>query len=129
MRNKTQKFFASSLTAIFLEYGMFLGAAAWATPVSPESGSKNVFRRTAKRTHYEAWGSNPFVLQKDTPAQSFSSLVLNGIAYDQTRPAAIINDKIVKAGDSVETYRVIKIYPDKVVMSDGTSIFEIKLKP
>ncbi len=129
MRNKIQKFSAIPLAAVLLGYGAFLNAGTWAAPVSPESDAKNAFRRTAQRTRYEFWGSNPFVLQKDTPAQSFSGLVLNGIAYDVTRPAAIINDKIVKAGDNVETYQVVKIYPNRVVMTDGTSTFEIELNP
>ncbi len=92
-----------------------------------ESGSE--FPRNAKKTHFESWGHSPFVLQKEGSALSASGLVLNGIAYDDKRPAAIINDKIVEVGGSVEKYKVVKITPGKVVLSDGFATIEIELNP
>ena len=84
-------------------------------------------QRTAKKSRAKNWDANPFVPQKEASPEVLPGLVLNGIAYDQTRPAAILNDQIVKAGDTVGPYKVVAIYPEKVIVSDGFSETEIRL--
>ena len=53
-----------------------------------------------------------------------SRLVLGGILYDETQPYAIINGKIVKAGDSLQGSKLLQIFPDKVELEseDGEKI-------
>lgn len=55
-------------------------------------------------------------------------LKLTGIVWDEKKPQALINDLIVKEGDSVGHFRVIKIFKDKVqLVSDNGVYFEIRL--
>lgn len=46
-----------------------------------------------------------------------SNLELQGIIYDRTNPRAVINDKVVRAGDTVEGAKVMKIEENSVLMS------------
>jgi hypothetical protein len=62
-----------------------------------------------------------------TPAAltpSSSRLVLGGILYDETQPYAIINDKVVKVGDSLPGAKLIQIFSDRVELEseDGERI-------
>lgn len=62
------------------------------------------------------------------PVQSSSAgLTLSGIIWDNERPTAIINDKIVSTGANIAGYTVIEIKSDKVILSDGSRDFEIKV--
>ncbi|GEM_PF-4819536 len=85
--------------------------------------------RKAKKSEQGAWTRNPFEIQSAAAVNNAAGIVLNGIAYDKIKPAAILNDKIVKVGDFVGGYKVIAIYPDKVVVSGDTETVEIELNP
>lgn len=55
-------------------------------------------------------------------------LKLTGIVWDEKKPQALINNLIVKEGDSIGHFRVIKIFKDKVQLSSDTgAYFEIRL--
>ena len=84
-------------------------------------------QRTAKKSRSENWGSNPFVPKKAASPEALPGLVLNGILYDKTRPAAILNDRIVKTGDEVGPYKVVAINPEEVLVSDGSSEAHLRL--
>lgn len=61
-----------------------------------------------------------------SPADKTPHLALNGIMYDQKSPMAIINNKIVIEGQTIENATVVKILKDKVILScEGK---EIKLE-
>ncbi len=83
-------------------------------------------RRTAKKSEHGTWTRNPFEIQSSNVSNA-AGIVLNGIAYDKTRPAAIMNGNIVKVGDRVGSYKIMAIYPDKVVVSGETETLEIAL--
>jgi len=87
---------------------------------------------------YDARGErNPFmplvtpagVLIKLKPRSTEDGLYLEGIIYDKASASyAIVNGLVVKAGDPVGDYRVLKIEENKVIfIKDGQS-FEIDLK-
>jgi hypothetical protein len=62
----------------------------------------------------------------DVPAQpARRGLRLDGIAFDDETPTAIINGKIVKAGSAIENYFVISITENSVVLSDGTNVITL----
>jgi len=48
--------------------------------------------------------------------------------WSEKNPGAMINDTIVKNGDRIGDNTVIEIRQDKVILSDGTKDFELKLK-
>jgi len=54
-------------------------------------------------------------------------LLLKGIAYDETQPLALINDRVVKEGDTVQGARIGKINFDQVVVWYRSKKFVIKL--
>lgn len=71
-----------------------------------------------------AWGQDPFYRPKIGPTQKaparHPTWVLNGILYDEVKPSAIINKKIVSVGDSVEAAKILEITKSKVVLQvDG----------
>lgn len=84
-----------------------------------------VERGTAKST-FAFWGRSPF-LPKESAIESSTVLVLNGIAWDEKTPQAIINDRIVGVGDEISGKRVVAIHPVSVVLNDGFEDFELKL--
>lgn len=55
-------------------------------------------------------------------------LKLTGIVWDEKKPQALINNLILKEGDSISHFRVIKIFKDKVQLSSDDGVyFEIRL--
>ena len=60
------------------------------------------------------------------PSQS-PKLALKGIAWDETEPLALINDLLVKEGDTIEGARIVKIDFDRVVVRYRSKEFVIKL--
>jgi hypothetical protein len=54
--------------------------------------------------------------------------LLTGIMYDPSLPQAVIDSALVTEGETVNGYTIRRIYPESVLVSSGTSEFEIKLK-
>lgn len=71
---------------------------------------------------------DPFSLAPIIPSEKYSSgTYLNGILWDKACPMAIINDEIVKIGDSVGGKIVVDIKQDRVILNDGVTDFELRL--
>jgi hypothetical protein len=94
-------------------------------PVTAQGAGNASMQRRAKRTNFKYWKRNPFV-----PASSgtSSALALNGIIWNKDRPKAMIGDAIVVKGDSVNGNKVVDIKPDRVILNDGVSNFELKME-
>ncbi len=75
------------------------------------------------KDEFPAWGRDPF-READI---SLSRLGLQGIMWDPENPKAIISNRIVQVGDSVGENTIIEIKRDKVVLTDGTNTFELRL--
>lgn len=69
--------------------------------------------------------SNSPVLAQMRPSSAGASL--SGIIWDQIKPMAVINGKIVKAGDRVDNDTVVIIKKDRVVLNNGIKDYELKL--
>lgn len=61
------------------------------------------------------------------PKVAASSIVLNGILWDENKPTAIINNEIVQVGQSVNGKVIVGIRKDRVILSDGSKEFELKM--
>lgn len=61
------------------------------------------------------------------PKISASSIVLNGILWDENQPTAIINNEIVQVGQSVNGKVIVGIWKDRVILSDGDKEVELKM--
>ena len=80
---------------------------------------------------YHQGPRDPLVLPVKTKEKSLSvqppQLVLKGIAWDETEPLALINDLLVKEGDTIEGARIVKIDFDRIAVRYGSKKFVIKL--
>ena len=74
---------------------------------------------------------DPFLLPVKTREKSLPpeppKLVLKGIAWGKTEPLALINDRVVKEGDTIEGARILKIDFDRVVVRYRGKKFTFKL--
>ena len=80
---------------------------------------------------YHQGRRDPLVLPVKTKEKTLSvqppQLVLKGIAWDETEPLALINDLLVKEGDTIEGARIVKIDFDRIAVRYGSKKFVIKL--
>jgi len=76
-----------------------------------------------------SWNEDPFAKLPITPPTSpqESQLQLRGILWDDRGGLAIINDDLVKVGDTIGGWRVVRITPSYVILKQGE--IEIKLTP
>lgn len=59
---------------------------------------------------------------------AFNTLTLSGILFDKDKPMAIINGDVVKIGQRVGSQKVVEIKRDRVILSDGVTLSEVKLQ-
>ena len=80
---------------------------------------------------YHKGRRDPFLLlvkkKKESPRIEPPKLVLKGIAWDKTEPLALINNLVVREGDTIEGARIVKIDFDRVLVRHGRKEFLIKL--
>lgn len=81
---------------------------------------------------YHKGGRDPFLpaikkKEKEDLAVQLPKLVLKGIAWDETEPLALINDLIVKEGDTIQEAKIVKIDFDQVAIRYYSKEFVIKL--
>ncbi|MFA4889542.1 MAG: hypothetical protein WC628_08240 [Candidatus Omnitrophota bacterium] len=91
--------------------------------LSPGLFTKEFQLRPRQKTLFSSWGRNPFSLHNSAD-RDFS---LSGIFQDQDNPSAIINEKIVVAGDKIEGCHVSAIKEKSVILNDGSNDFELRL--
>ncbi len=69
------------------------------------------------------------VPESSSVLESFTSLKINGIMYDEIRPSALISvdggEQLVHKGDVVAGYKVLNIKRKSVVLKYGTNVYEI----
>lgn len=83
--------------------------------------------RNAKRTKFTSWKRSPFV-SYDFSSKKHAGLMLQGIAWDDDKPTAIINNEIVSPGGKIGDVTVIAIERESVILNDGKSNFKLMLK-
>lgn len=66
----------------------------------------------------------PIVSEKDL----HSEVVLTGILWDKVKPLAIIDGEVVKKGESIGNRVIVDIKKDRVILSDGAVLSELKLE-
>ncbi|MBU1125291.1 MAG: hypothetical protein KKC84_04640 [Candidatus Omnitrophica bacterium] len=74
------------------------------------------------------WKRCPFSGKVYYSVEGGESLTLKGIMWDEKVPQALINDTIIKEGDVISRYRVFKIQPNKVILTDGEEDLELTLQ-
>ena len=103
-------------------------AATASGPAEPATPVPALSQRHPKKGSQTLWGRNPFVPpQVSLQGISEKGLILHGILWEEAAPRAVINGRIVRAGDRIQGYHVVKIEKDRVTLTDGTTAFELKL--
>lgn len=75
-----------------------------------------------------AWARDPFT-HGGTSSGGPAGLSLSGILWDASAPLAIINGQTLRVGDELDSFRVMQIDPDRVVLSDGVETFSLTTTP
>jgi len=70
----------------------------------------------------------PSVFYREAPLPGGGKLELRGIAFSGTQPTALINDRVLVAGESVEGFTLVRIEPKRVELQgqDGTIILSLQ---
>ncbi len=68
-----------------------------------------------------------FGLSGETQAIPASDLFLKGIIWDPDNPSAVINDRVLKVGEIIEGFKVVRILRESVILENGVSRLELKL--
>lgn len=82
------------------------------------------------------WGDSPFLAERGGPKPTVMGqatygeelFVLKGILWDARSPSAIVNDRVVSAGEQIGRWRVVEIQKNRVILSDGSSTREISVQ-
>lgn len=100
--------------------GVQLEAEAYTNPKSEIALPKNKGDLIDKMTR---------VFKSDLTRNEFlSNFTLNGVVYDANDSWAIINNKLVRVGDSLDGAKVISITPQKVVLFFKNKEFDLAVK-
>jgi len=100
------------------------------TAKADAAGAKPLYQIQEEESRNLQFKRNPFeapVAQSPKPLSPAASISLTGIVWDKDRPMAIINGKIVKAGDRVAGCNVVEIKETSVLLTDGLKDIEVKL--
>jgi hypothetical protein len=105
------------------------GRASEEAPSQEKISAEDLYGALEEKSKNLELKRDPFSLAPIIPSEKYSSDThLNGIVWDKTSPMAIINDEIVKIGDSVGGKIVVDIKQDRVILNDGSKDFELRLE-
>ncbi|MFB0525777.1 MAG: hypothetical protein ACETVZ_09555 [Phycisphaerae bacterium] len=83
----------------------------------------------SKRTEFVDWGRNPFTFpQGEEEVGSVSHLKLFAIIWNDKEALAFINESVVRVGDKITDKTVKRIEQDRVILTDGTKDYVLKLQ-
>ena len=105
-----------------------LQAAGSVSILSQIKQNQSLWDAQASRWDEEEWGRNPF-LPDGSQMGKFGAvpLSLTGIVWDAKMPFAVVNDKVLKAGDTIEGYQVLEIKQSSIIVSAGEEKIELPL--
>lgn len=109
-----------------------------AVPISPAESEAAPAVHPSKQIDIEkyssmGWGRDPFVCNSNevvdttTASASVPTWILGGILYDDLNPAAIINGRVVRAGESIKGALILKIEKNKVTLENNGGRFFLNL--
>lgn len=82
-----------------------------------------------KRTEFVDWPRDPFTFpQREEEIGSISILRLSCIIWNDKEARALINESIVREGDKITDKTVKRIEQDRVILTDGTKDYVLKLQ-
>ena len=78
----------------------------------------------AKKVVNDEWGRDPFV---PIVGERFVSMKLTAIIYNDKKPAAIVNNKIIYVGDSVDGQKVVDITKQYVILRGMSGSYKLEV--
>ena len=81
----------------------------------------------AKKIVNVPWGRDPFVPLKGDGFGRPANLKLTAIIYNDKKPSAIVNNKIVYIGDSVDGQKVIDITKQYVILRGISGAYKLEI--
>lgn len=94
------------------------------------SVDETMIKSQKERAKTLAWGRDPFQYIEVDRDKSYrtDALVLGGISLGRDKPGfAFINNEIVKTGDTIGGYEVVRIQKDKVLLKRGSQVFYLTM--
>lgn len=136
-KNRVELIITVSLIPVlfFILYSSFSGAKNRQATLKPPAQTQALMPIVSARQDAVEklkdlnWGRDPFMFgtAKDY-SEGEAGLVLNGIAWDEKTPSAIINNKVVKAGDEVAGNKVADIQKERVIVTKDGNSYELNLR-
>ncbi len=89
---------------------------------------------TKKENYTSDWGKDPFYVKSQkkqvrrTNYRRTVNLYLKAISFAGGNSVAMINNRILKKGDSIAGYQVVKIEPERVILRKGSRTRVLSLK-
>ncbi|MFQ5900375.1 MAG: hypothetical protein ACE5IH_02335 [Thermodesulfobacteriota bacterium] len=80
------------------------------------------------------WGKNPFLppsedrIRMGAKSTNLKGLRLSAIIYNKKNPSAIINQRIVYVGDTIEDQKVVDIKESYVILQSNDKSYRLELK-
>ncbi len=100
--------------------------AGFASQGGTSGGSEaNFYQQLLKESKTYSAQRDPFSRQLRPSAKGLS---LNGIAWDQKNPTAIVNNEIVQIGSEISGYIVEDILKDRVILTSEEQTIELMLQ-
>jgi len=82
-----------------------------------------------KRTEFVDWARDPFARpQRKEEVGSISNLTLSCIIWNDKEAQAFINQSFVRVGDKITDKTVKQIDQNRVILTDGTKDYVLKLQ-
>lgn len=73
------------------------------------------------------WGRDPFRLEIVSMSGAERSMSFDGVLLDGTKPTAVFGERFVSVGDIIQKYEVTDISKDAIYVTDGQTVYELKL--
>lgn len=90
--------------------------------------TEGLYRQLERETEIVELKRDPFFSSAiASTAKAITDVRLTGILWDERAPLAMIDDTPVGIGDKVNSYIIVEIHQDRVVLTDGTQNYELRL--
>lgn len=100
--------------------------------VLPSPSSVAPVPSSPQMSRYTEWGGNPFEIERrTTPTLSATTPgghTLSGILWDPKAPSAVIDNQLVSVGDKLNSWEVVEIHKEEVILSDGLTTQTLKVQ-
>ena len=112
VHTKGGKTMAKKLVLFIILLILLAAPFLWKKYFIPKSESPSPPQKAEER---KVWKASP------------SDLKLEGISWNKEKPLAVINDKIMRVGESIGSAKLIEIREEEVIFKDGEGEFILKL--